>query len=1154
MMIHRRLSISKWILFAFGVSILIVVPASEAGAGNWFKSAFKKKSTGPVSYAETLADACYAPKTVSVTPLAVLPGADANKIPVIYTQKNPEAFNIAISPDGKHIVTSDNKGNVSLWEKASGRLVWNALVHPRGMLGALDLAFSPDGRKLFSLGRDQQGILVLDPTSGKVVDRLPFGTCEFPGKKGQVFSAQGTVALVNVGWGKSILVELATRKKVKEFKGTAVAISPSGHRIATTVSVWDACSGRQQKWAFKEEDVDINSKGAFSPDGSRLALWTSHQLVLLDTASGKQLWEGPRARTGLGGFGPQCMQLFFSGDGHHLFFHGSYPPLTRPSPWSILTLDAWEGKPVKVFADNWMGMGGGFAVTPDGRNIVIGFDPGIVFLDEKTLATVLTIQGHTKFFPFSVNARGAIVTPFHQWDPQTAQPVKTFGLPEELVFAQVGLSPDGNILTAITQDPKMTESRVIRWDARSGKVLEEVAIPAPKTKSGVINFLGIEYSPGGQYIALACDIERKVIYDIQTGRQISVIQHLTMTGISEFSGDDKFIAASHSQTTPPQSSIGIWDIRSGKMVREFDPKKITAHFSVSGMAFSPGNGMLLVTGYDYEKGYGRALLDTRTGDIIWKHIDPTGRGQQEHLYRAEVSPDGKTALVFRADGYLSLVDQASGRILREFEGGFAGLGGGWYTFSPDSSRIYGSQYSGELKIWDTRTGKHLATIMEFPGGEWLSMTPDGYYASSEKAGQYLNVRVGLHVQGVDQYYEVFYRPDLVADNLKRDTTAPADKPETKKNLLQVAAIGTPPRVLFRFPADKVTISKRDVEVAVELINTGGGIGKVEWKINGVTVGITEDASRGLAIVAAGKKAGIGVPVKRLLTLSPGENVIQVTASNTTNEITSIPAILNLTCQDEISDNPSLYLLTVGINKYRDGSLRLNYSVPDAQSVSKTLGVHSKTIFEKIVIEQVFDEKATLEGIQAAFDKISCQVQTQDVFVFYVAGHGVTQAGRFHLLPYDFRYRNEKSIRKKGITQDHIQKWLASIQARKSLILMDTCNSGAFTRAKAVQRGIADKTAINRLTRATGRAIIVAAKDDQPAMEGYKGHGVFTYVLLSAFKEADQAFGNRDGQTSIFELAAYIDEHVPEITYRQFGYEQVPQVNMQGRDFPIATAP
>jgi uncharacterized caspase-like protein len=96
----------------------------------------------------------------------------------------------------------------------------------------------------------------------------------------------------------------------------------------------------------------------------------------------------------------------------------------------------------------------------------------------------------------------------------------------------------------------------------------------------------------------------------------------------------------------------------------------------------------------------------------------------------------------------------------------------------------------------------------------------------------------------------------------------------------------------------------------------------------------------------------------------------------------------------------------------------------------------------------------------------------------------------------------------------------------------------------------EKTAIDKLMRATGRATIVAATDSQPAMEGYQGHGVFTYVLLQALRRADASHGNRDGITGIFELAAYVDDQVPVITQQAFKFEQFPQVHLVGSDFPI----
>jgi len=100
------------------------------------------------------------------------------------------------------------------------------------------------------------------------------------------------------------------------------------------------------------------------------------------------------------------------------------------------------------------------------------------------------------------------------------------------------------------------------------------------------------------------------------------------------------------------------------------------------------------------------------------------------------------------------------------------------------------------------------------------------------------------------------------------------------------------------------------------------------------------------------------------------------------------------------------------------------------------------------------------------------------------------------------------------------------------------------------RGMAEKTAIAKLTRATGRATIVASTDEQPAAEGYQGHGVFTYVLLQGLCYADEQYGNRDGYTGLFELASYINDQVPSITMKAFNFEQIPQVHMVGTDFPI----
>jgi len=252
----------------------------------------------------------------------------------------------------------------------------------------------------------------------------------------------------------------------------------------------------------------------------------------------------------------------------------------------------------------------------------------------------------------------------------------------------------------------------------------------------------------------------------------------------------------------------------------------------------------------------------------------------------------------------------------------------------------------------------------------------------------------------------------------------------------------------------------------------------------------------------------------------------------------------------LSSQPALSMLVVGINRYRDKALWLRYAVPDGQELVTAVRQAASPLVRDVKVTTLFDEQATMAELEAAFARVAAQTSSNDVFMLYLAGHGTTLDGRYHFIPQDFHYTNQDAVRHRAITQDHLQRWLASVPARKSILLIDTCESGSFSQSLAIMRGMIEKTAIDRLSRATGRATIVAATDAQPAMEGYEGHGVFTYAVLQGLRHADTVSGNRDGITGLFELAAYVHARVPEIPMQTFAYEQIPQVHMQGSDFPV----
>ncbi len=182
------------------------------------------------------------------------------------------------------------------------------------------------------------------------------------------------------------------------------------------------------------------------------------------------------------------------------------------------------------------------------------------------------------------------------------------------------------------------------------------------------------------------------------------------------------------------------------------------------------------------------------------------------------------------------------------------------------------------------------------------------------------------------------------------------------------------------------------------------------------------------------------------------------------------------------------------------------------------------------------------------------MQPSDVFILYLAGHGQTLDGKYHFIPWELVYDNEDSIRTASLGHNQLLDLLSGVPALKSLIILDTCNSGAFATARG--RSLSDKTAIDKLMHATGRTTLSASSDVQMALEGHMGHGVFTYVLLDGLRgKADQTehHGDNNGEISTDELAQYTRRHVPLITLKRWGYEQFPMRRIHGDPFSIGLA-
>ena len=253
------------------------------------------------------------------------------------------------------------------------------------------------------------------------------------------------------------------------------------------------------------------------------------------------------------------------------------------------------------------------------------------------------------------------------------------------------------------------------------------------------------------------------------------------------------------------------------------------------------------------------------------------------------------------------------------------------------------------------------------------------------------------------------------------------------------------------------------------------------------------------------------------------------------------------------DKPKLYLVTIGINKYKNAKYNLNYAEADADGVEKAVKANSGSLFKEVVPYNIRNDKAIKANILVALDDIKKKSLQQDVLIVYYAGHGVMTEGansEFYIVPHDVTqlYGKDDILKDKGISATMLKQYAQEINAQKQVFILDACQSAGALETVAV-RGAAEEKAIAQLARSTGTFWITATGSNQFATEFEKlGHGIFTYSLLEGINGAGDA--NSDKKLTVRELSTFIENKVPELSEKYKGTAQFPSAYSFGNDFPI----
>jgi WD40 repeat protein len=464
---------------------------------------------------------------------------------------------------------------------------------------------------------------------------------------------------------------------------------------------------------------------------------------------------------------------------------------------------------------------------------------------------------------------------------------------------------------------------------------------------------------------------------------------------------------------------------------------------------------------------------------------------------------------------------------------FPAPGPAWgLNITPNRRLVVGAFGDGTIRWLRLSDGREILALFIHPDGErWVAWTPQGYYDASAGADDLIGWQVNRGYDNppdffsASQFRDQYYRPDVIArvldtldvDVAVREANAAAGRKTTKT--ASVATLLTPV-VQIKDPADGGAADRPELALTYAVrMPTKDPILRVEALVDGAKVsGIDKEL-----LTQGDMRVG-----KLEFRLPPRDAKVSVIAYNANGA--SEPASIRLLWRGPAIDaKPTLYVLAIGISRYRHGEtnkdLNLHYADKDAEDFVTALKRQEKGLYEKIVAHLLQNQAATRSGILEELEWIRRQVTSSDVAMIFISGHGIkTPDQRYRLLPHDY---DPDHIQATTLKDADLQEYLIAIGG-KTLFFFDTCYSaGVLGKATGFHPDV-DKFANELRASENGVVVFASSTGNQLSREDdVAKNGAFTKALVEGI--GGLAARAQMHAISISDLEGYLARRVREIT-------------------------
>ena len=1056
----------------------------------------------------------------------------------------------AISPDGRHAVTTSADGTARLWDVASG-------VEIRRFEGAglwaKSIAFSPDGRQV--LTGCQDGVVRMWATqTGELVRRLEGHSLPV---NSVVFSHDGRKMLSGSSDSTVRLWDRYTGAEIRQFTGHSqsvfsVAFSQDDAYVLSggqdkTARLWSTATGTEIS-RFSGHENWVTSV-AFSPDGRQVltgvgcvtGLDGKSQPTVTDTPSVARLWDvatGKEIRQ-FEGHSASIFSVAFSPNGKYVLTGGG-------SFWSNQDLSArlWNrhtGEEIHRLQHRWIVFSVSF--SPDGQRILTAsFDGTAGLWDTTTGKQIRRLESRLgTILAFSPDDRRIIAANSHLgyaaddhdfsiWllDSRTWQEVCRMSGHTSTLF-QVAVSSD---LRKVVSGSNDRTARL--WDARSGEQLLQF-----EGHDGPI--VSVAFSSDDRIVLTSSMDGTARLWNAHTGAEMCSLEGHSGDGrlLPSFDGQGLQVVAALSHngrmaaTGASNGSVRLWDVVSGDEIRQFDGTSSV----IWAVAFSPDD-KLLVTSEGWLDTLGARDLATRLWDVQTGQEIRQLEGHSSVVSSVAFSSDGNLLLTASLDKTARLWDVQTGSEIHRFEGHAGAVT--YATFSANEEQVFSWSIDGTVRIWCRASGDELLRVVGMPDGKGLlAVTPEGLFDGSQLGREMVHFRMpdGLTVVPVDRFFRDCYYPGLLTEILAGKRPFP----------------GT---TLGRNPAPELQILLRDtpqragsqITLDVVVSDRGGGL-QEPW--------LFHNNSR------AGKPENVGTEDETIrcefrVSLVEGENRISVHSASGDGSWEAEPALLTLDYQGSLP-KPDLYVLAIGIDEFQ-GTRNLKGCAGGARAMVNLFQSRHASQYGNVRVGSLHGNQATRERILDYVRVLAGKAKPQDTIVVYAASHGWTIGQRYYLLPHEFKQSEgqttNEAVRQWGLPIDELGNALSQVPALKRVLIFDTCQSGSAV--KSQRSPFEFRGAVERFSRSQGIFCLAASAEDANAFEHPKtaGMGILTFTLLAGMGLTEDEHGllggahlettSAEGEVDVIDWFRFAERHVPRL-YEELTGQKKHYVEMRGQE-------